>query len=51
MRQGVLPRMNSMPKERGRKPKPFSFPWNNETIDCLYKCPGDRWRIVSIGES
>src|SRR5687768_5034195 len=37
-------------KKRGRKPKPYVCPWNNETIDGLYLCKDGRWRIVETGE-
>src|SRR5436309_3546255 len=42
--------MNSTHHKRGRKPKPYVCPWNNETVDGLYRCPDGRWRINATGE-
>lgn len=46
---GIIVSMTSLPKKRGRKPKPFVCPWNNETVDGLYRCTDGRWRIVATG--
>lgn len=41
--------MTTPPKKRGRKPRPYVCPWNNETIDGLYHCPDGRWRVNATG--